>query len=271
MRKLCISCQGKINQPFSWLNLITFTVFRKELLSSVDQWLCEACIQGMGRLNEAKERCYKCSRSTVDIDENYIREINGHLICYDCERWNQWEEQRGMSSILTRNMSAISYNEWAEELIKAYKFMRDERLKYFFASLLLETWIHDAEQFARNERDSIDVILPVPLSQERMQERGFNQSALIAKLVADRLDIPYQDGLLLRNGQETKQSKKRRDERLEEMLKKFLKHPSSSVDIYNMKILLIDDIYTTGATLHAAAYTLKSAGAKEVISLTIAR
>jgi competence protein ComFC len=271
MNPTCISCQGKINQPFSWMNLITLTVLRKDILPSIDQWLCESCIQGMGRLSGTEERCHKCSRSTADMDKTFVREINGQLICYDCERWTQWEEQWGMGSILSQNMSAIVYNEWAQELIRVYKFTRDERLKYFFSSLLVETWINDAEQFLRYERGSIDLVVPVPLSQERMQERGFNQSALIAELVAARLDIAYQDSLLLRNREETKQSKKGRDERLEEMLKKFLKHPHSSVDIYNMKILLIDDIYTTGATLHAAAYALKIAGAREVISFTIAR
>jgi competence protein ComFC len=271
MNTNCISCQGKINQPFSWLNLITFTVFKNDPLPPIDQWLCGSCLQNMGRLSEIEERCLKCSRSVSEIDKAFVREIDGQMICFDCERWYRWEEQWGMGSILSQNMSAIVYNEWAQEIIRAYKFTRDERLKYFFASLVIETWLNESEQSARYERGSIDIIVPVPLSQERMQERGFNQSALIAKLVADRLDIPYQDSLLLRNRGETKQSKKARDERLEEMLKKFLKHPCSSVDIYNMKILLIDDIYTTGATLHAAAYALKSAGAREVISITIAR
>jgi competence protein ComFC len=271
MKTICISCQGNISQPFSWLKLITFSVFRKDPLTSIDHWLCEGCLQSMDNLSKMEKRCVRCSRSTVELDEAFVREIDGQTICYDCQRWYRWEEKWGMGSILAQNVSAIDYNEWAQELIRMYKFTRDERLKYFFAALLVETWVNEREQLAQFDRDSIDVIAPIPLSQERMQERGFNQSALVAELVAARLQIPYQENLLLRNREETKQSKKGRDERLEEMLKKFLKHPHASVDINNMRILLIDDIYTTGATLHAAAYALKCAGAREVVSFTIAR
>jgi competence protein ComFC len=268
MKATCISCQGNISSTFSWTNLMTFSVFHKDPLLAVDQWLCRECCTSMEKLTEG---CAVCSRSLGEFDKAFVRKTEDQTICYDCKRWNQWDDNWDLGTILAQNRSAIAYNEWAQELIRMYKFTGDERLKYFFASLVVDAWIRLTKQFRTYLRDTIDLISPVPLSNVRLQERGFNQSALIAKLVAEKLNIPYEENILLRNSEETKQSKKGREERLEEMFKKFLKNPEVLVDIHNKRILLIDDIYTTGATLHAAAYALKRAGAGTVISLTIAR
>lgn len=268
MNIACISCQGGIQRTFSWKALLSLEIFTQGPLVSLEQWLCQECYNHMGRLGDG---CALCSRSLDELDEAYIRELNSKKICYDCQRWIEWEQRMGIDRVLTQNKSAITYNHWAQEIIKAFKFSRDERLKYFFASLLIDTWEVACKTSKDFNKDSIDIIAPIPLSQERIEERGFNQSGLIAQLIAQKLDLPIEEQLLIRINGETKQSKKGRDERLKEMLKKFLKNSECMVDIHNMSILLIDDIYTTGATMYAAAYALRRAGAKKVVCLTIAR
>lgn len=273
MNIACISCQGRISSTFSWKALLSFSIFTQGPLVSLDQWLCKECHNHMSRLvgEGCSEGCTLCSRSLVELNEAYIREVDGNKICYDCQRWIEWEERMKIDRVITQNKSAITYNQWAQEIIKAYKFNRDERLKYFFSSLLIETWYEVIKSSNNYRKESIDIVTAIPLSQERLEERGFNQSGLIAQLLAQKLNLPFEERLLLRRNDESKQSKKGREERLEEMLKKFLKNSECVVDIHNMSILLIDDIYTTGATMYAAAYALRRAGAKEVVCLTIAR
>lgn len=268
MKLVCISCQGRVSSSFSWNSLISFSIFTKDPLPPLDQWLCKECQTHMSTITNG---CALCSRSLDELDKAYIIEVNNEKICYDCQRWLEWETKMKTDRVLTQNKSAISYNQWAQEIIKTFKFSRDERLKYFFASLLMETWREANMSSSHFKKDEIDIVTAIPLSLERAKERGFNQSGLIAQLVASRIEIPYEEHLLLRIKDEAKQSKKGRNERLEEMLKKFLKNSECMVDIHNKSILLIDDIYTTGATLYAAAYALKQAGAKKVVCLTIAR
>lgn len=107
------------------------------------------------------------------------------------------------------------------------------------------------------------LIVPIPLSAERLQERGFNQ----AEALASEAGLQTQH-LLIRKHSE-KQSKKSRHERIHSQTV-FALSPDQP-NITNQFILLIDDIYTTGTTLRHAAHCLKQAGAKQVCSLTLAR
>jgi|GEM_PF-63394 len=267
-KKSCVSCHSTLPPHFSWKKALTLEWLDPQPLLSLEEWFCESCRQKMDKLSE---ECAKCSRSLVEIDSTYIYEMGTIRICYDCVRWKYWEEEQGLDSILVKNWSLFTYNAWFKQWMEQYKFRRDERLKFVAASFLLELWQTKVQQELSAENIHIDYIVPIPLSEERMKERGFNQSSQIATLLSKRLDIPYKENLLIRRLNEEKQSKKDRVQRLEELFFKFIKNPAESVDISNMNILLIDDIYTTGATLHAAAYTLIHAGAKHIFSLTIAR
>lgn len=264
MNPNCIACQTKIKLTLRWDTLFSFSIFQKELLLSLSHWLCSACLHEIHILEG--ERCALCSRTLHDLAENYVHDYKHTKICYDCLRWSQWEEQLGMGKILSGNKSTITYNFWAERVMNRYKFRGDERLKYFFASLLVEKGI------GREGLQSIDMVSAIPLSKHRLAERGFNQSALIAGLLAHYYQLTYVEDLIIRLDDEgQKQSKKNRQERTTDLFQKFIKNSQASVDIYNKNILLVDDIYTTGATMYAAAYALKEAGARIVQSVTVAR
>ncbi len=113
-------------------------------------------------------------------------------------------------------------------------------------------------------------IIPVPLSCERFAERGFNQAAIIAKSLADKIGLIYDDVSLVRNLHAEKNRRGMdRKARAESVKNAFeVKRPKL---IEGEIILLIDDVFTTGATVSNCAKALKKKGASKVYVLTIAR
>ena len=116
-----------------------------------------------------------------------------------------------------------------------------------------------APHFAR-ETEKPDMLVPVPLSWQRMMARGFNQSALLARDMGRRLGTPVRLGLLKRRRNTRAQSGLSRRERLKNLVGAFeVREPLS-----DQRVALIDDVITTGATALAASKALKKAGASRV-------
>lgn len=114
-----------------------------------------------------------------------------------------------------------------------------------------------------------DLILPVPLHPRRLRWRGFNQSVLLARQLSRAYGVPM-DPLLLRRIKETPpQTQLNEEERRRNVRGAFALAPGRSVE--NKNILLIDDVYTSGATVNECSRTLKKNGAKLVYVLTLAR
>jgi ComF family protein len=109
----------------------------------------------------------------------------------------------------------------------------------------------------------------VPLHRQRERERGYNQAALIAKPLAKLLRLPYKSVLLTRIRPRPDKHLLSYEERWESVRGAFATRPGSQVD--NLRVLLVDDVMTSGATLDSSAKTLREAGARSVIGLTVAR
>ncbi len=116
---------------------------------------------------------------------------------------------------------------------------------------------------------SADVVVPVPLDQGRLRERGYNQAELIARPLARRLHIPFRSYLLVRTRPRPSQLRLTRRERWETVRGAYAMHQEAQVD--KVRVLLVDDVFTTGATLDACSRALKGAGAARVVGLTVAR
>ena len=115
----------------------------------------------------------------------------------------------------------------------------------------------------------LDVIVPVPLHPKRLRWRGFNQTVLLARQVSRICDVPV-DPFLLRRAIETPpQTQLSEEERRANVRGAFSVNPEKSVE--NRSVLLLDDVYTSGATVNECSRWLKRAGAKEVYVLTLAR
>jgi ComF family protein len=115
-----------------------------------------------------------------------------------------------------------------------------------------------------------DLIVPVPLHPRRLRERGFNQSGLLAGEFARRIKAPVSYDALRRKSQTLPQTRLNREERLRNVKGAF--EISDAGKVRGRRILLVDDVFTTGTTLSECARTLKrKGGASEVHALTVTR
>jgi competence protein ComFC len=162
--------------------------------------------------------------------------------------------------------SAASWGFYEGTLVRAVlllKFESIEPLGDLFAKMLAD--------LARKSEiaEGIDLVVPVPLHRDREKERGYNQAAVIAKPFAKRLGLRYKPVLLTRIRPRPDKHILSMEERWESVRGAFATRPGSAVD--NLRVLLVDDVLTTGATLDSCAKTLRDAGAKSVVGLTVAR
>lgn len=116
------------------------------------------------------------------------------------------------------------------------------------------------------EGGTFDRVVPVPLHPARLAERGYNQSALVSSIVARELGVRHRPRALQRDRATAAQAKLGRADRLENVRGAF----SARERVDGLRVLLIDDVTTTGATLAAAREALLAAGAREVIPFAIA-
>jgi ComF family protein len=114
-----------------------------------------------------------------------------------------------------------------------------------------------------------DVILPVPLHAERYKQRGYNHAELLAHTCADALGVPLVTNVLVRTRATRAQVGLTARERQQNVLNAF--HVTATSTVYKRRVIIIDDVCTTGATLEACAFTLLAAGVTSVNGLVLAR
>ena len=115
----------------------------------------------------------------------------------------------------------------------------------------------------------VDVVIPIPVPYARLVERGYNQAALIARPVAAALAVPLDACALERKGGTVKQASLNRVDRLRNLRGAF--SVRSRTNVRDKRVLLVDDVTTTGATLDACTVLLEQTGARSVRSLVVAR
>lgn len=118
---------------------------------------------------------------------------------------------------------------------------------------------------------SFDIIIPVPLHRKRLAARGFNQSALMAGTLSSLTGVAWSPSILRRTRDTPSQGGRSRAERLKNMKGAFNISRKNASRLSGEKVLLVDDVWTTGATCRACATALHRAGAREVIAFTLCR
>ncbi|MDI1226141.1 MAG: ComF family protein [bacterium] len=163
----------------------------------------------------------------------------------------------------TRARSAVVYNDASRKLVMGFKY--GDRLH---AVQTFVPWL------ARAGADLIadaDIVIPVPLHARRLWQRRFNQSAILGEMLAKRSNRSFAPDALTRPRYTVKQKGLSRKERLANVRGAFAVDEKQAAGLRGKNILLVDDVYTSGATLNECARILKKAGAEKVYVLTIAR
>ena len=196
---------------------------------------------------EESTLCLACYSSFEMIGEEhcpncYKKEVSSS--CQDCQLWCK-------EGIEVSHEAIFSYNQAMKDFFNRYKFDGDYMLRKVFATILSENL---------KKYKGYDFVL-IPLSPERYAKRGFNQ---VAGLI-EAAGLYHQD--ILGKREEKASSSKNRSERLATELPFFIK---DGVTVPK-KILLIDDIYTTGATVNRVKSMLENAGAEEVRTFSLVR
>ena len=151
-----------------------------------------------------------------------------------------------------RIYTVFDYNKEVKQLFHRYKFVNDAAMSAVIA------------QFIKVDFKKYDLVIPIPISNKRLKERTYNQ----VSLVLDRLNVSY--STILKTNKVKRQSELTKTERLREQ-QVFFVHESDTERVNEANILLVDDIYTTGITVHQAIQELYAHNCKNIDLLTFSR
>jgi ComF family protein len=149
-----------------------------------------------------------------------------------------------------------------KELITAFKFEGQVGLAFFLAQQM-----HQTPAIAQRLNDC-DFVLPVPLSAQRLRERGFNQALLLAKQLCPERTLGQG---LIRLRDTPAQSGLSRSDRLVNLHQAFMVNPDCLLSLRSSRVVVLDDVTTTGTTLLACTQALQAAGVKQVNAVVLAR
>lgn len=201
---------------------------------------CASCRKQLPYIREPK--CKKCGKDIDRPEDEY---------CRDCQRFFHGFD---------KGAAVFAYNDLMRHSISMFKYHNRREYADFYAEEMQE----HCSCLLKQARP--DVILPIPLHRQKKRQRGFNQTELVAKKLGRRIQVPVDTEYLIRKEKTTPQKELTRVQRKENLRKAFAL--SGKKREYS-RVLLIDDIYTTGATMDAVSEILKENGTKYVFFLTI--
>lgn len=199
------------------------------------------------------------------------------FVCSGC--WEDFERVSPTETITQLIETKFLSDETIDKMDSVFLFEQDPRvreavhlLKYGGAEAIAERFgFYISKKIVNDSRLSLcDTISPVPLHPARRRERGYNQSELIAGSVGRFLQVKHMPGLLVRRRQTQTQTSFDAEGRMRNVEGAFGLGKVNPHDIEGKRILLIDDVITTGATIKECARTLKSNGASEVYAASAA-
>lgn len=208
----------------------------KELSANTRDNLCAECMEDV--LSFSHHRCQVCG---VEIK-------NEADYCTRCMNFDRFFE---------KNRSPLKYEGVGEKLIKKLKFGGKLYVAEELAKLMCDEYI--------NESYCCDLVCYVPMSDSEKKKRGFNQAELLAEHISKRLNLPLKNALI--KTKDTSDQKHLLGKERRENLKGVFSVIAPQ-DIKGKTVVLIDDVFTTGATVNECSRTLKKAGAKGIYALT---
>lgn len=213
-------------------------------------YICEKC----------EERFNKYKRyGIIDNKKTLMDKLNIHNITYS----QYYSFAQGQKLYWEKLLYCFEYKSIIRKYILKYKFGNKPYLSEFFANQILNNKkVYEILKL-------YDIIISVPMEKIKKQKRGYNQTELIAKIIAKKCAILYEEDLIKKVKDTKTQSTLNKKERVNNIKDAYQITDKSKV--YRKKIILFDDIYTSGATVNEISKKLKQAGAREVLVLVIAK
>ena len=217
----------------------------EKILSIREEMICPECLKRLPLVQEP--RCMRCGKPIDSPEQEY---------CSDCEvHPHRFEEGR----------SALLYEKGARKAVDRLKFYNKREYIPFFGTCL--------EKLANESfpRWKPDCLVPIPMHPWKRAERGFDQASLLARELGKRCGIPVREDLLIRTrytaaSKRLGRSRRRKNRRGVFAVPEHIRTDRISIP---RSVVLIDDIYTTGATMDEAGFALRRAGVKHIFFLTV--
>lgn len=210
------------------------------ILESKDKGICRACRSLLPVITEPV--CLKCGKEISDNEEEFCEDCSCNPRAY------------------TMGFPAMNYVEPVKDCVMAFKYRNRKDYADFFAEIIYEVCGPRILSVAP------EIIVPVPIHSSRLKERGYNQAGLLAKELSARLHIPVEEDLFVRTLNTLPQKNLTGKERETNLKKAF---NSCKKKVKYKSALLVDDIYTTGATIEACTAILQMLGIQKIYYTSI--
>ncbi|MDD5935038.1 MAG: ComF family protein [Clostridiales bacterium] len=214
-----------------------------EIVIPKEEKACKQCVEKLPVITGS--RCKRCSKP-IELEEQEY--------CFDCIKSTRHYE---------KGFSAFLYEGSIKKSLMDYKFRGLKQYAEFYTEQMI---FHIGSELRKLK---VDCIIPVPLHNRKMRMRGFNQAELLARGASEFLGSPLINDILIRTKYTIPQKKLDDKERLHNLLQAFTTIKEKEFQIIDKKILIIDDIYTTGSTIEACADVLLKAGCRSVYFATV--
>lgn len=203
--------------------------------------ICERCRDKLPYIGE--DHCMKCGKPLLGPSGEY---------CRDCGRTEH---------VFSRGRALYVYNDMVRASITRFKYHGRREYAVFYGCDIAA----GLKGFV--ERSGAECLIPVPVSEEKLKKRGYNQAELIAESISMHTGIPVEKRLVIRCKDTPPMKELTRSRRMENLKGAF------KIGVHDVKyrdVMIIDDIYTTGSTIDAMAAALKGSGVGNVYFLTLA-
>lgn len=208
------------------------------------KYICDPCAASLPYVTEPI--CLRCGKPISSAEQEY---------CYDC---------RHFPKSFRSGLALFVYNETTRPVMAAFKYKNRRMLSQFFA-----------REIVRRHKDDLlqkkpQLCIPVPIHKNKLRQRNYNQAALLAMDLSVLLHIPYCGTLLLRTVDTPPQKNLRPQARFHNLQNAFTINPACPHLLKGIStVLLVDDIYTTGATMEICTRILQAAGIENVIVYSV--
>lgn len=210
-----------------------------------------------------QNKCYICGKKTkkIYLCEECFKKLEKYKCKYklNIKRYN-YVDRKDEDFIYI-----FEYKKYIRKLILGYKFFNKSYLGKVFGEFIIR------DKKVCQKLKSYDIIIPVPMSRKSKNIRGYNQTEIISKELAKRIGIIYKKEILIKCKNIKRQSLLTKEERILNVKNAFKVNDKFCEYLNGKKIILFDDIYTTGATINECLEVIKKYNVKEILVLILAK